>query len=549
MDTCEYKFIENTDERYKISKNGIIIDILKNKSVSLDKSEGKRTYVKLYFSDGTNYKVKVEKLVYETFVRKLIKGEYIIHKDKNIQNYKLENLDIQKTKSSQKIKQLPDNNNSNWKFIDNTNNRYKISKDGNVIDVIDNRIIKQNNKGNTRRFSVKIQFYNNPKKTYITVDKLVYETFIRKLEKNEVVVHKDKNIHNNNLDNLIIKKANEARYIEEPPTLENEKWKYIKNYENRYMISTKGRVYSQLTNEIMEIYLGEIEYYVINLVDEKGKRDLYLVHILVAENFIGEIPKKHVVDHKDRNKLNNDIDNLQIVTRSVNGKNRDFKTLNTIQKFDLNNNLIKEYDSFKELLLDLDIKSSRSIYKCLNGDQATSHGFKWKYKDKKEIISLDDNFVKLGQIKGVDFNNYGINKKAQIYSYHTNKIMKSFQLGGYESINLMVNGKQYNLKVHRLLTHVFGNETYDSKLVVNHIDEDKLNNDLENLEYITHKQNSKHSRAKKVKQIDKETDECIKIFDSVNDAFDAINIKYGSHIRKVCNGERKTAYGYKWEWA
>ena len=52
-----------------------------------------------------------------------------------------------------------------------------------------------------------------------------------------------------------------------------------------------------------------------------------------------------------------------------------------------------------------------------------------------------------------------------------------------------------------------------------------------------------------VKQKDKETENIINVFESISDACRhlGIDIKCGSHISAVCNGSRKTAYGYKWE--
>ena len=51
---------------------------------------------------------------------------------------------------------------------------------------------------------------------------------------------------------------------------------------------------------------------------------------------------------------------------------------------------------------------------------------------------------------------------------------------------------------------------------------------------------------KKVKQII-DTDNFI-IHNSITDAYNYINKSYSSHIQEVCNGKRKSAYGYKWEW-
>lgn len=55
-------------------------------------------------------------------------------------------------------------------------------------------------------------------------------------------------------------------------------------------------------------------------------------------------------------------------------------------------------------------------------------------------------------------------------------------------------------------------------------------------------------KVKKIKQIDSMTGEILAVYDSANEAGRALNKINGSHINKVCNGERKTAYGFKWEY-
>ncbi len=51
-----------------------------------------------------------------------------------------------------------------------------------------------------------------------------------------------------------------------------------------------------------------------------------------------------------------------------------------------------------------------------------------------------------------------------------------------------------------------------------------------------------------VAQLDKETNEIINIFSSLKDAYDFLGKQHSGHIASVCNGKRKTAYGYKWKY-
>lgn len=54
-------------------------------------------------------------------------------------------------------------------------------------------------------------------------------------------------------------------------------------------------------------------YFTVNLFDHDGKRRTERIHRLVAKAFIGEIPKGYHIHHKDGNKQNNRLDNLEII--------------------------------------------------------------------------------------------------------------------------------------------------------------------------------------------------------------------------------------------
>ncbi len=92
-------------------------------------------------------------------------------------------------------------------------------------------------------------------------------------------------------------------------------WKDIEGYEN-YQISTFGNVHSKLSNKELKKWL-RTGY---PCVDLQGK---YLrVHRIVALNFLENPENKEQVDHKDGDKLNNNILNLRWATGSENCANK-----------------------------------------------------------------------------------------------------------------------------------------------------------------------------------------------------------------------------------
>ena len=86
-----------------------------------------------------------------------------------------------------------------------------------------------------------------------------------------------------------------------------------------YEISKEGKIYSLKNNKRKEI-IGFIDKYGYRrvLLYENGKRKRYFVHRLVATKYIPNPENKTQVNHKDGNKLNNSVENLEWVTPKEN---------------------------------------------------------------------------------------------------------------------------------------------------------------------------------------------------------------------------------------
>ena len=135
---------------------------------------------------------------------------------------------------------------------------------------------------------------------------------------------------------------------------------------------------------------------------------------------------------------------------------------------------------------------------------------------------------------------------------------------GYPIVLLHRNGKQSIKKVHRLVAQAFI-QNIDNKPYINHIDGDKANNKVDNLEWRTAKENVihaiskgltdptkgklsgiKHHLNKGVSQYDLNNN-LIQSFYSITEAHNETGVSK-SGIIFVCKGERKTAGGYKWKY-
>lgn len=96
----------------------------------------------------------------------------------------------------------------------------------------------------------------------------------------------------------------------------NSSFKDIKGYEGIYYIDMCGTIRNNVKE--MRTYLINSGYKCIDLRDSEGVKRKWLVHRLVALNFLEEVSGCNVVNHIDGDKLNNHVDNLEWVTHQQN---------------------------------------------------------------------------------------------------------------------------------------------------------------------------------------------------------------------------------------
>lgn len=274
--------------------------------------------------------------------------------------------------------------------------------------------------------------------------------------------------------------------------------KRIPNYEN-YWIYSNGDVFNENSGNILKGSIGEHGYKYYRL-SKNNKKKMFYGHRLVAEAFLDNPNNLPVVNHKDGNKLNNDVSNLEWVTYSEN--TRAWHEIKTNQRRPI------EY------------------YKTdLENEQ-------WK-----------------------QYKNYYVSNYGRVRHIEKNNLLKPSLTCGYQKVRLSQFGLVEDWMIHQLVWMLFSEETMPTTAeAIDHIDGNKLNNNIKNLRKISLSENVKaalyetktNSSTKRVAQYDLDGN-YIQEFQSVHAAAIALNLD-SSTISKVCRGINKTHGGFKFKY-
>ena len=174
----------------------------------------------------------------------------------------------------------------------------------------------------------------------------------------------------------------------------------IKGY-NDYFIDEYGNVYSVKTHKYLNQEKGKDGYYYVQLC-EKGKRKRVSVHRLVAETFIENPCSLPMVNHKDENRENNDVKNLEWCTEKYNAN---YGTARIRQAQSISKAVVC-IETGEVFLSQKSAESKvgkcyRHICDCCKGKKQTCGGYHWRYatREEAEILSITSR-IKITSLHG-----------------------------------------------------------------------------------------------------------------------------------------------------
>ena len=172
-----------------------------------------------------------------------------------------------------------------------------------------------------------------------------------------------------------------------------EEWKDIKNLEGLYQVSNLGRILSLNylhtgKSKLLKPVKTKKGYLTVQLY-KNGKRKMCSVHRLVAETFLPNPDNLPQVNHKDEDKTNNRVDNLEWCDNKYNinygtHNERISKTMTNgksskpVLQFSLTGDFIREWESTQEC--GRNGFNQGNVWSCCQGKLKQYKGFKWRYK-------------------------------------------------------------------------------------------------------------------------------------------------------------------------
>lgn len=184
----------------------------------------------------------------------------------------------------------------------------------------------------------------------------------------------------------------------------NEEWRDVQDYEGVYQVSNYGRIKRVEHTKVYKSanqsgkFMAHYRYDAMILkpcFDSGGYIQIHLcrhqkkrwtkIHRLVAEAFLPNPDNLPQVNHKDGNKENSRLDNLEWVSMSDNMQHAyktglNFGRVKAILQFDLNGNFVQEFKSITEAAKAVD-RNPSSIQSHLKGKTTQCGGYMWKLKE------------------------------------------------------------------------------------------------------------------------------------------------------------------------
>lgn len=261
---------------------------------------------------------------------------------------------------------------------------------------------------------------------------------------------------------------------------------------DKYEISKEGRIRHKKNKNVLKPAVKNGRYEAVSLqINGENKRLYQEIHRLMAKTFIPNPLNKPTVDHKDRNSLNNQVENLRWATYSEQNKNRTLKekrifATNPIVRCDpVTGDILETFDSISAAAEKYtgNKRSTVTIHNGLKGKIV--YGFKWELVPHSPIVGEMWKDIDPALIEGTV--GYKISSEGRLCN-HRGRVTAGFE-GSRGYLWHKVKGVAH--QTHVLVAKTFL-PNFKNKPNVNHRNGHKKNSRLYNLEFSTPSEQGLH---------------------------------------------------------
>lgn len=295
---------------------------------------------------------------------------------------------------------------------------------------------------------------------------------------------------------------------------EEEEWREIPGHDS-YLASSLGRVWSTKTNKYMKPAHRKDGYLRLHL-DKKS----WYVHRLIAFTFLEKPPREDfVVNHKDGNKKNNCVENIEWISFNQNVQHAFTTGLNStrsVDQYSPDGEYLRTYNNCAEAAKEMGISHNSISQHCKQEVcKYKTKGFYWRYKGDE-----------LKFVERPKYNLEGTKTRVDQYTLDC-EFVKTFD-------SVTEAAEAVGMKDTSSISHVL-----TGKIKTAGGWQWRRFGDPPPTQPVK-------SATKKVRQLTKDGQE-VKVWNTITEAAKELGIQ-GSHISGVCKGKRKTTGGWKWEY-
>lgn len=568
-------------DNYCVNKKAQVFSFNRNKPLLLSPDEKDDMYYAVLFYDDCKEKkfYAVDKMVAEAFIDNPLNLSKVIHKNYDLKDNNIENLEWSTEKNWQKFRlTIVEKNRANghekkrihkgyqkkekvpkicdlegFVNMESPYDCYYINGKGEIYSLHKGQIIRSYMHQNGYCLYISLACDANDTTHTFSVSLLVAKYFnLPKMEGKSLLWHKDGNYSNNHIDNLQWVDKDELkkyRVIELKKTIltgELKDFEEIPGHDGMYYINKQGKIYSFFVYDYRTLILTSFGYY-ISIIGNAENKKHWFVHRLVATIFIPRVEGKYWVNHKDGNKTNNDVSNLEWCTPQENAQHAHDTGLHPKTKpeydyyyyqIDEDDEIVTTYVSIAEIVKKFNNgvydKELREELREENGNKI--YGYYWKRERINYDIYCDELWraTKTGTLidEYVEVSDYGRVRNSKTKHYYMLQDSGKYNV---VSINDGENKKTY--KVHQLVNDSFGENKYGTKIGidVDHIDKNSKNNHASNLQCLDKKAHARKDKGISITEVCE--DGTIKKYETMTDAGQAIGKNPGSISEAVKTGK------------